>query len=124
MTKDTHTDFADYVTAHPDTTAILDRLRDEIAAIGPVCEVMSKSQVAFRRRRTIVIAWAPGQYLQGAAAPLVLTFAFRAQDCSPRWKEVTEPRPGYFTHHLELHDPDDIDDEVRAWLHAAWDAAP
>ncbi|MBI5568043.1 MAG: hypothetical protein HY870_24305 [Chloroflexi bacterium] len=61
----------------------------------------------------------PKQYLR-RAAPLVLTLGFRCRDASPRWKEIVEPRPGRFTHHLELWSLTDIDDEVREWLRAAW----
>jgi hypothetical protein len=42
---------------------------------------------------------------------------------SPRWKEIVEPAPGRFTHHLELYDVADVDDEVRGWLRQAWEAA-
>jgi hypothetical protein len=53
----------------------------------------------------------------------VLTVALRRRDTSPRWKEIVEPVPGRFTHHLELFTAAGIDDQVRTWLHEAWDAA-
>jgi hypothetical protein len=65
----------------------------------------------------------PGTYLRGRHAPLVLTLSFRHRDPSPRWKEIVEPKPGRFTHHLELYSATDIDDEVCSWLQAAWEAA-
>jgi hypothetical protein len=40
-----------------------------------------------------------------------------------RWKEIVEPTPGRFMHHLELHVETDIDDEVRRWLVEGWSAA-
>ena len=55
-----------------------------------------------------------------AAQPLVLTVALRHLDTSPRWKEVVEPAPGRFTHHLELRSPDQVDAEVRDRLAEAW----
>lgn len=115
-------DLASYLADHPDSAALLDALRAALAAVGPTEEVVSRSQVAFRRRRTVVVAWAPGQYL-GHGAPLVLTLSFDERDPSPRWKEVVEPHPGRFTHHLELERAEDLDDEVRAWLRRAWEAA-
>jgi len=30
------------------------------------------------------------------------------------------PRPGRFTHHLELREVDEIDAAVRAWIAEAW----
>ena len=113
----------DYLAAHPESAALLDRLRAVIAEIGPVKERVSKSQVAFGRKRTMAWAWAPGQYLRGNAAPLVLTMDFHSKDASPRWKEVVETGSSRFTHHLELHTAGDLDDEVRGWLRAAWDAS-
>jgi hypothetical protein len=68
-------------------------------------------------------AWAPGQYLTGNTAPLVVTFDFPSRDPSPRWKEIVETGPSRFTHHLELRSKNDLDDEVRDWLRKAWDAA-
>jgi hypothetical protein len=56
-------------------------------------------------------------------APLVLTLSFHKRDPSPRWKEIVEPYPGRFTHHLELYATNDIDDEVRNWLWEAWAGA-
>lgn len=31
---------------------------------------------------------------------------------SPRWKEVTEPRPGRVTHHIGLRSPSEVDAEA------------
>ena len=42
---------------------------------------------------------------------------------SPRWKEVVEPAPGRFMHHLELNAISDIDEEVTHWLRSAWEQA-
>ena len=66
------------------------------------------------------MVWMPGQYLKGDTAPLVLTLFLPWRDSSPRWKEIVEPAPGRFTHHLELYSPEDIDNEVKAWLRQAW----
>jgi hypothetical protein len=84
---------------------------------------VTKSQVAFRRNKAFAWAWTPDRYLHGKHAPLVLTLGFPYRDGSPRWKEIVEPKPGRFTHHLELYSTTDIDDEVRTKLRAAWDAA-
>ena len=102
---------------------IFDALHRAIEAIGPAEVRVTKSQVAFRRRKAFALAWMPGQYLRGKIAPLVLTLALRRRDPSPRWKEIVEPAPGRFTHHLELYGASDIDDEVRRWLREAWEAA-
>ena len=90
--------------------------------IGPTELDIRKSQIAFRRGRAFAWVWMPGRYLRGKVAPLVLTVGFPYRDGSPRWKEVVEPAPGRFTHHLELFSALDIDEEVRQWLKTAWNS--
>jgi len=113
----------EYLDNHPDSADLLEHLRLAISALGPVEEKESNSQLAFRRRRNVAVAWAPGQYLGQRGAPLVLTLTFPERDQSSRWKEIVEPSPGLYTHHLELNDPSEIDDQVRVWLQRAYDAA-
>ena len=113
----------EYLDVHPDSADLLEHLRKAIGALGPVEEKESRSQLAFRRRRNVALAWAPGQYLGKRGAPLVLTLTFPERDQSSRWKEIVEPSPGLYTHHLELNDPSEIDDQVRVWLQRAYDAA-
>lgn len=102
---------------------LFDTLCRALDAVGPAEMRVTKSQVAFRRRRAFAWAWMPGRYLRGPVAPLVLTVALLHRDPSPRWKEIVEPAPGRFTHHLELRAAAEIDDEVRSWLQEAWAAA-
>jgi hypothetical protein len=102
---------------------IFDALRSAIDDLGASNLRVSKSQVAFQRRKSFAWAWIPGMYLRGDRAPLVLTLSLRRKASSQRWKQVVEPSKGRYTHHLELRSPDDIDDEVRAWLHEAWSEA-
>ncbi len=90
---------------------------------GSASTRVSKSQIAFRRRRAFAWVWLPGRYLRGHAAPLVLSVALPWRDPSPRWKQVLEPTPGRYMHHLELHDPAEIDLDVERWLRQAWASA-
>lgn len=62
-------------------------------------------------------------YLGKGDVLLVLTVGLRRRDDSPRWKEIIEPAPRRFAHHLELHSGADIDNEVRCWLQEAWEGA-
>lgn len=95
----------------------------QVATLAGTTIRATKSQVAFRRRRGFAWVWRPDDYLHGRHAPLVLTIGLPRRDASPRWKEVVEPRPGRFTHHLELWGPGDVDAQVAAWLAEAWAAA-
>jgi len=102
---------------------IFDALQTAINALGAVEVRVTRSQVAFRRRKAFAWAWTPGRYLHGLHAPLVLTLSFARRDNSPRWKEIVEPAPGCFTHHLELHSEAEIDEQVQRWLREAWEEA-
>jgi hypothetical protein len=106
-----------------ESRSLFDTLWRVVGDIGAAELQVTKSQIAFRRRKAFAWAWIPGKYLRGKTAPLVLTLSLPSRDPSPRWKEIVEPTPGRFTHHLELTSPDDIDADVRAWLRRAWDAA-
>jgi hypothetical protein len=103
--------------------AIFEAVREAAAAIGRFDVRCTKSQVAFRRRVGFAYVWLPDMYLDRADVPLVLTIGLRRRDGSPRWKQIVEPAPGRFTHHLELRSPDEVDDEVVAWLREAWEIA-
>jgi hypothetical protein len=45
------------------------KLQAAIAALGPAEMRVSKSQIAFRRRKTFAWAWVPGRYLGRGHAP-------------------------------------------------------
>ncbi len=102
---------------------LFEAVRQEVEAIGETTLRITKSQIAFRRQRSFAAVWMPEQYLKREAAPLVLSVFTKARIKSSRWKEVVEPIPSRFTHHLELKDPDDIDEEVISWLRQAWETA-
>ncbi|MCE7937936.1 hypothetical protein DCC79_12435 [bacterium] len=102
---------------------IFDAVRAAVEAAGPAEVRVTRSQVAFRRRRPFAWAWTPDRYLGPGHAPLVLTLSFAQRDPSPRWKQVVAPTPRRFTHHLELWSAADVDDEVRRWVRDAWTAA-
>jgi hypothetical protein len=103
--------------------ALFEAVLRELNVLTEVNVSASKSQIAFRRRTTFAAVWMPGQYLKRQTVPLVLTVYLRARDLSPRWKQIVEPSHQRFTHHLELNSASDIDDQVRLWLHQAWDEA-
>ncbi len=113
----------EFFAGQEESRQLFEAVRLAVENIGPVELRVSKSQVSFRRKRPFAWLWMPEQYLHRKAAPLVLTLGFRRRDGSPRWKQIVEPYPGRFTHHLELYAAADIDDEVRGWLRAAWNAA-
>jgi hypothetical protein len=97
-----------------------------LAEAGVEVEVRTtKSQVAFRRRRGFAFLWRPRMYQPSNPAEVVLSVATGEPIRSDRFKEVVQPRASVWMHHLELHSPDDLDEEVAGWLlQAADEAAP
>lgn len=95
-----------------------------LAQLGAVDVRVSRSQVALRRAEprgaAVGYLWVPGRYLGGRGAPVVVSVVLGRADGSPRWKEVVHPSPRHWVHHLEVTDPEQVDEEVAAWLREAW----
>lgn len=80
---------------------------------------VSKSQVAFRRKRGFAYIWMAGRYLAKPASEVVLSIVLGRRDGSRRFKDVVHPAPAHWMHHLEVHGTGDIDEEVVGWLREA-----
>lgn len=113
----------EFFEGHAAARQLFETVHSSIMLIGAATLRVGRSQIAFRRRKGFAFVWIPGRYLRSKAAPLVLTIALHRHDTSPRWKQVVEPYPGRFIHHLELHSPQDMDEEVGALLAEAWGLA-
>ena len=113
----------EFFEGYAESRRIFNALQAAIDSIGRAEIRVTKSQVAFWRRKAFAWAWVPDRYLRGMHAPLVLSLSLPQRDGSPRWKQVVEPSPGRFMHHLELRSEAEIDTEVRDWLSVAWRAA-
>jgi Domain of unknown function (DUF5655) len=108
---------------HPTALATYQRVRAILSEAGPLQVRTTTSQVAFRRRRGFAFLWRPRQYLRGNVAEVVLSIGSDHRIPSDRFKEVVEPAPGRWMHHLEIRHPGEIDDEVATWLRDAADLA-
>ena len=51
---------------------------------------------------------------------LVVTFGLDRKAVSPRIDVATEPYPNRWTHHVTVASPEEIDDEMMAWLREAY----
>ncbi len=94
-----------------------------VAGLGPAVVRLTATQVAFRHRIAFAWIWLPGTWLQHPDAQVVLSVGLRRRLDSSRWKQVVEPYPGRWIHHLEVLAPANLDDEVAGWLAEAYDAA-
>jgi hypothetical protein len=106
----------------PGGLAIYQAVAEAVARLGPAEVRISKSQIAFKRRRGFAYVWKPGQYMK-SEVPAVLSLALPRELGSPRIKETVHPSPKVWMHHLVLQDPAGVDTEVTRWLSEAYEAA-
>ena len=106
----------------PDGLAICHRVQQVISTIGTASVAVTKSQLAFRRRRGFAYVWRPGQYVD-SEVPAVLSLALSHEVTSDRFKSVVHPSKSIWMHHIELCDVSQVDDEVRGWLADAYSSA-
>jgi hypothetical protein len=95
---------------------------EELAADLDAQVRTTRSQVALRNRTGFAYLWYPGRYVR-SQVPTVLSIGLPERLVSPRFKQVGRPSAHVWMHHLELHGPEELDEEVRGWLRAAYDAA-
>lgn len=114
---------AEFFAGHPLGEQVFDRVWPVLATWPDSTARVSKSQVAFRRRRGLAWLWLPGRYLARPIAEVVLSVALGRRDRSPRWKEVAHPASAHWIHHLELRRVAEVDDEVDGWLREAAERA-
>lgn len=114
----------EFFAGHDQAKLLYLAVRDAVERLGDAEIRVTKSQIAFRRRRAFAWVWRPEAHLRRTGlAPLVLSISLCRRDDSPRWKEVVEPAPGRFMHHLEVREPAEIDEPVQGWLQEAWNEA-
>jgi hypothetical protein len=116
-------DVAEFFDGHPVGLLVHDRVRALLTGVPGVETRVTRSQVAFRRRRGFAWLWLPGRYLGNPTAELVLSLALGRHEESARFKEVVHPSSRHWIHHLEVRAVEDVDDEVAAWLREAADRA-
>jgi hypothetical protein len=107
---------------HPASLMLFREVRGAVATIGEADVHVTKSQIAFRRRRGFAYVWRPGQYVKNDV-PAVLSIALSHEVSSPRFKSVTHPSAKVWMHHLELRSASQIDEEIRNWLAEAYEDA-
>ena len=122
MSHDAPGSIEELFAGYPDCLAICHRILKVLSALGEVSVAVSKSQVAFRRRKAFAFVWRPGQYVS-SGIPAVLSLSLPHEITSDRFKEIAHPAPTVWMHHLELRDASDVDEEARGWLADAYESA-
>lgn len=94
-----------------------------LAEIQPVRIKAQKSQISFYNRHLFgCVSFLRVKKKKELPDPyLVVTFGLEHPVESPRIVVATEPYPNRWTHHLILSRPEEVDDELMAWLKEAAD---
>lgn len=103
----------------PDGLRLYEAVKQAVGDVGEASVRVTKSQIAFRRRKGFLYLWRPGQYVT-SDVPAVLSVVLPHEVTSPRIKQVAHPSSTVWMHHIELHQIEEIDDEVRGWLAEAF----
>ncbi len=112
-----------FFAGRPTGLAAYHRVRAVLEELGPVEVRVSRSQVAFRRRRGVAYLWLPGRYVRAPASEVVLSIVLGRAERSARFKEIVQPSRRHWMHHLVFRDVAELDDEVVGWLREAYDRA-
>lgn len=73
---------------------------------------VQKTQITFSDPRGYLFASRPRKRGGG----LMVTFGLSAPLQSPRLFAVANPAPGRYTHHVQVADPADIDEQLMQWI--------
>jgi hypothetical protein len=93
--------------------AIYERLLAALRERGPVVENVTKSRVSFQTRMRFAGIERPRR------DHVVATFVLTRPVASERVQRVEPLAPYYYVHRVRLYRPEDVDDELMAWMDEA-----
>lgn len=112
---------ADYFYGYPKQANLFEKIKNMIESIGPVKIETMKSGISFATRYKFAWVWLPQKYdLKQPEGSLVLSFGLDRRITHAKIKEVVNPYPHRWTHHVVVKGPTDLDDTVREWLAEAY----
>jgi uncharacterized protein DUF5655 len=101
----------------PSERALWDRFAELVEAAGPSEMVVTKSRIAFRAHRIFA-----GGFFRTRRLELFfdLPEPVPEADRDDRFRAVWEQANRLWTHRLMITSPDELDDDVAAWLKESW----
>lgn len=86
---------------------------------------VQKTQITFSNRRGFAfVSFLPARRAKDRPKTFItVTFGLHRRENSPRIDQASEPYPGRWTHHMVIGNPEEIDDELMAWVKEAYDFA-
>lgn len=97
----------------PLALSLFELLYEQVMARWPSSTLrVKKTQITFSDPRGYLFASRPRRRGGG----LMVTFGLSAPLQSPRLFAVANPAPGRYTHHVQVADPADIDEQLMQWI--------
>jgi [ribosomal protein S5]-alanine N-acetyltransferase len=97
----------------PAVVATFERFREEVLRCGPAAVVPERTRVAFQTRMSFAVVSLRSRWLDGH---VVLSKRLR----SKRFRDIQTISPRNVVHAFRLEGPDEVDDEVSAWIAQAY----
>jgi uncharacterized protein DUF5655 len=97
----------------PELLAIYERLLGALRERGPVVENVTKSRISFQTRMRFAGIERPRR------DHIVATFVLTRPVAHDRVSRVEPLAPYYYVHSVRLYRPEDVDDELMAWMDEA-----
>lgn len=105
-----------------ESLALFHSVREFIESLGPVKIEAMKSQISFGTETKFAWVWLPRPWdKKRPENSIVLTFGLGRHIEHERVAQAVEPYPGRWTHHVIIEKEADLDEDVRGWLHEAYD---
>lgn len=117
-----HPDVLCFFNEHADALPLYERLESGILARVPDTEIrVAKTQISFFRRRMYACAsFLPVRRAKDRPNPwLTVTFSLPERVASERIDAATEPYPRRWTHHVMIGRPEEVDEQLLAWIEQA-----
>ena len=108
---------------YPDLTWIYEALKDSLLARYDDVQVkVSKSQISFYNRHMFAMVSLPLRHKKDWPQEfLMVSFGLEHKLENDRIAVAVEPYPNRWTHHVIVESPEEIDDELLAWLDEAYE---
>ena len=112
-----------YFSDHPEELALYAGVFPALEAAFPEARVkVQKSQISFYGKHLFAMVSIPVRRKKGWPEHcLLLSFGLGRRESHPRVAVAVEPYPGRWTHHVVLAHPEELDEQLLAWLREAWD---
>ncbi|MEJ5964591.1 DUF5655 domain-containing protein [Flavonifractor porci] len=101
---------------------LYEQFRNQVLQIIPGTHIkVQKSQISFYNRHMFACVSFAKVRKANERPPHYIVITFGLAHCleSHRIDAATEPYPNYWTHHMLIATPDEIDDELMGWIHEA-----